>query len=159
MVTLGAWRHTAGTIRASLIDSPAAACLALLILTFALAGCESAPQSVATAPVAPAAPPPDPPAIAPAAAAKPTIQPASVVGLNRRDVRKLLGEPGLIRHDAPAEVWQYRTAACVLDLVLYREKNEPRVAYAEARTPAADPTPTDSCLTDIAAKRRHLSNS
>jgi len=81
------------------------------------------------------------------------------MGLDRGAVRKLLGEPRLIRHDAPAEVWQYQTASCVLDLVLYKQANKSRVVYAEARTTAAAPTPTDNCLSDVAATRKSLSSS
>lgn len=79
---------------------------------------------------------------------------AAIVGLDGGAVRKLLGEPGLIRRETPAEVWQYRTAGCVLDVVLYDEASGPRVAYAEARTPAAEPAPTDNCLSDVLTKRR-----
>ncbi|MGE0119248.1 MAG: hypothetical protein AB7S71_21790 [Dongiaceae bacterium] len=74
---------------------------------------------------------------------------AAIVGLDRGAVRKLLGEPGLIRRETPAEVWQYRTAGCVLDVVLYDQASGPRVAYTEARTPAAEPAPTDNCLSDV----------
>jgi len=133
----------------------------LLVLAMAaLAGCQSVPQAAAPTAPARAAIAAEPAAAAPIVLSATRAAPAPViVGLNRRAIRKLLGEPRLIRRDDPAEVWQYRTAACVLDLVLYKEKNEPRVAYAEARTPAADPTPTDSCVAEVAAQRRHLSNS
>lgn len=120
----------------------------------ALAGCQGVPQNAAAP--APPAPPPAAPVV-PAAATP--IQASSIMGLDRGAVRKLLGEPRLIRHDAPAEVWQYQTASCVLDLVLYKQANKSRVVYAEARTPAAVPTPTDGCLGDVAATRKPLSSS
>jgi hypothetical protein len=66
----------------------------------------------------------------------------AIVGLDGGAVRKLLGEPGLIRR-------QYRTAGCILDVVLYDQASGPRVAYAEARTPAAQPAPADNCLSDV----------
>jgi hypothetical protein len=77
------------------------------------------------------------------------VRSAAILGLDGGAVRKLLGEPGLIRRETPAEVWQYRTADCVLDVVLYDNATGPRVAYAEARTSAAEPTPTDACLSDV----------
>jgi hypothetical protein len=77
------------------------------------------------------------------------VRSAAILGLDSGAVRKLLGEPGLIRRETPAEVWQYRTADCVLDVVLYDHATGPRVAYAEARTSAAEPAPTDACLSDV----------
>jgi hypothetical protein len=82
------------------------------------------------------------------------VRSAAILGLDSGAVRKLLGEPGLIRRETPAEVWQYRTADCVLDVVLYDHAAGPRVAYAEARTSAAEPTATDTCLSDVLTTRR-----
>jgi hypothetical protein len=95
-----------------------------------LAGCQAAP------------PPPDP------------IHSASILGLDSGAVRKLLGEPGLIRHEEPAEVWQYRTASCVLDVVLYDQSSVQRVVYTEARTPTAEPTQAGPCLSDVLTSKR-----
>ncbi len=101
------------------IVGPAIAIIALL------SGCQATP------------PPPDP------------VRSASILGLDSGAVRKLLGEPGLIRREEPAEVWQYRTASCVLDVVLYDQASGPRVVYTEARTPTAEPTQADPCLSDV----------
>ena len=79
---------------------------------------------------------------------------AAILGLDSGAVRKLLGEPGLIRRETPAEVWQYRTAGCVLDVVLYDQASGPRVVYAEARTSAAEPAATDDCLSDVVTAKR-----
>ena len=95
-----------------------------------LSGCASAP------------PPPDP------------VHSASILGLDSGAVRKLLGEPGLIRRDTPAEVWQYRTASCVLDVVMYDQASGPHVVYTEARTPSAEPTQADPCLSDVLTTKR-----
>jgi len=103
---------------------PALAIIALL------SGCEAAPR------------PPDP------------VHSASILGLDGGAVRKLLGEPGLIRRETPAEVWQYRTASCVLDVVLYDQASGPRVVYTEARTPTAEPTQADPCLTEVLTNKR-----
>jgi hypothetical protein len=82
-----------------------------------------------------------------------------VTGLDATAAERLLGEPSLIRREAPAEVWQYRTAACVLDLFLYEGAAGPRVVYAEARTLAAEPVPAEPCLNQILAMRHRLSSS
>jgi hypothetical protein len=82
------------------------------------------------------------------------IHSASILGLDGGAVRKLLGEPGLIRREEPAEVWQYRTASCVLDVVLYDQASGARVVYTEARTPTAEPTQADPCLSDVLTTRR-----
>src|SRR5260221_5762501 len=44
-----------------------------------------------------------------------------LIGLERGDVEARLGPPALRRRDAPAEIWQYRSPLCVLDLFLYRD--------------------------------------
>lgn len=41
-------------------------------------------------------------------------------GMKGGEIASLLGPPDLIRHDGPAEVWQYVAHDCVLDLFLYR---------------------------------------
>lgn len=71
---------------------------------------------------------------------------SGIIGLDQLAVQKLLGEPGLVRREAPAEIWQYRHAGCVLDLFLYREKTGSRVLHAEARTLDAKPTATKACI-------------
>ena len=59
---------------------------------------------------------------------------ASLIGRGAREVAELLGEPGFKRRDPPAELWQYRSTHCVLDLFLYADKGgAPTVAHAEVR--------------------------
>jgi len=48
--------------------------------------------------------------------------PEGLVGLAGEDLTGLLGKPGLIRRDAPAEVWTYQSPACHLDLYLYSDE-------------------------------------
>ena len=121
----------AGHGRRSRIRSQPLALIGPGLAVFALlAGCQATP------------PPPDP------------VHSASILGLDSGAVRKLLGEPGLIRREEPAEVWQYRTASCVLDVVLYDQASGPRVVYTEARTPTAEPTQADPCLSDVLTTKR-----
>src|SRR5690606_38618071 len=57
-----------------------------------------------------------------------------LVGLTRGQVSRLPGAPSLLRRDAPAEVWQYIGATCVLHVFLYQERDVSRVAYYDAGT-------------------------
>ena len=69
---------------------------------------------------------------------KATPQPApdarQLVGLNGDGLTHLLGKPALLRQEAEVEVWQYRTADCVLHLFLYRDvaNSSRRVVHVEA---------------------------
>ncbi|KAF0143999.1 MAG: hypothetical protein FD153_389 [Rhodospirillaceae bacterium] len=80
------------------------------------------------------------------------IGPMRLHGLGRREVRAFLGEPGLLRRDPPAEVWQYHSLNCVVDLFLYADKNEQRVAYVQVRSLKADGQQVNEteCLNRIA---------
>ena len=60
----------------------------------------------------PARPSPEPAFVA-------DLDPSALLGLARADVVALLGPPGLLRRDPPAEMWQYRNEDCVLHLFLY----------------------------------------
>lgn len=122
-----------------------------------LAGCAARPVPVAeTAAIAPApvpesvtAPAPDAPAGAAPDLAKPA-RPEDVLGLAAAAIEKLLGRPELVRRDAPAEVWQYRSESCVVDLYLYREKSDYRVAFIEARDRSAAGMTPERCFDSLA---------
>ena len=68
------------------------------------------------------------------AAPRTTPDVRQLVGLNGDGLNHLLGKPALLRQEAEVEVWQYRTANCVLHLFLYRDvANSPhRVVHVEA---------------------------
>jgi hypothetical protein len=76
-------------------------------------------------------------------------------GLSTVDVTRLLGAPSYQRHDADAEIWQYYgpASACVLDLFVYVEGAEARVAHAELRSRNAGGT-ASACLAQIIDGRR-----
>lgn len=75
-------------------------------------------------------------AAAPLAVPRPPAEgPARLNGLTATQVRSLLGQPVFRRRDAPAEIWQYRGRACMLDLFLYDEGAGQRVAYWAVRSP------------------------
>jgi hypothetical protein len=60
-------------------------------------------------------------------------------GLTGADVANLLGSPSFRRRDGDAEIWQYYgpASACVLDLFVYPDGGQPRVAHAELRSRGA----------------------
>ena len=85
------------------------------------------------------------PASAPQAAARPTVVPtlaalgrppaiADLKGLAPEQVTALIGNPDLRRVDPPAEIWQYRSADCVLDLYFYNSGASSQMVYAETRS-------------------------
>ena len=49
----------------------------------------------------------------------PPDDPKALIGHSGREVAGWLGEPQLKRRDPPAQMWQYRTPACVVDFFLY----------------------------------------
>ena len=113
----------------------------VILLAALLSGCQS-PESA----------PGDKVAAAPQASMG---APPKVLGLKPHDVQELLGMPKLVRRDDPAEVWQYRSSACVLDVFLYPEETgAQQVRYLEARTSAAEPAHTDECVNDIRRTNR-----
>lgn len=74
-----------------------------------------------------------------------------LVGRSGDDVAALLGPPGFRRRDGPAEVWQYRGRACLLDVFLYDGRKGRRVAYAEIRRRNGVHLSDRECVADIVA--------
>ena len=88
--------------------------------------------------------------------APPASLPADVEqlrGLPAPDLARLLGEPDFVREEPPAVIWQYRGADCVLDLFFYRDRDEFRVAYAEARDRGLIRVSQSDCYADLVAAR------
>jgi len=56
--------------------------------------------------------------------------PSSMLMLGRDEIGYLFGKPAFSRRDADAEVWQYKTAACVVEFYFYKGE---KVAHMEAR--------------------------
>lgn len=80
-----------------------------------------------------------------------------LAGLKPNDILSLLGEPDLKRDEPPAELWQYRTADCVLNLFFYDNAGSYRLTHAEAwqRTLSAGSAPTQ-CNDENAPIKAHL---
>jgi hypothetical protein len=90
-------------------------------------------------------PPPPPPPL-------PTTR--DVLGLKPVKVSQMLGQPGLIRREKPAEVWQYAGSDCVLHVFLYDDEPSGtfRVDHLEATDLQGAMTSTDSCLAEMVKK-------
>jgi hypothetical protein len=111
--------------------------LAGVAASLGLAACaRPAPAVVVAAPAivgepAAAAEPAPAPVAEPAVARVPALP--VLTGLGAAEVMALLGEPDFRRREPPAELWQYRSADCVLDVFLYGEGGRYRVVRSETR--------------------------
>ncbi len=57
----------------------------------------------------------------------------SLRNLTASDLLARFGQPDFTRHEAEAEIWQYRGNSCVLDLFLYPSGDDLKVADAVTR--------------------------
>ena len=71
------------------------------------------------------------------------------IGLGGGDLTNALGEPDMVRREAPAEVWQYDSAMCVVDFYFYEAGGRMAVAYVEARDMLAGSEPTERCVKSL----------
>ncbi|MGP1394623.1 MAG: hypothetical protein ACTS3R_03840 [Inquilinaceae bacterium] len=63
----------------------------------------------------------------------------------------LLGQPELRRREGAGELWQYRTAACVVDLFLYDGADGLTVTHAESRSRHTLGADAPDCLASVVA--------
>jgi hypothetical protein len=116
-----------------------------LALAAVLGACGAAPTPAASTEPAVAAA-----IVQPAALHRPL--PTPFAGLSAADVVGLFGEPDFRRTEPPAELWQYRSADCVLDLFLYRDPSGVRVVHSETRD--RDQLQAGHCRTGAGFTRR-----
>lgn len=64
----------------------------------------------------------------------------TLVGLRAAELLARFGEPDLRRAEPPAELWQYRSEDCVLELFLYPKAGTPRVIGSEVYARSRDGT-------------------
>lgn len=100
-----------------------------------------------------AALPPGAPIGSPTGAPRIDDDPAQLIGIDPARLDKLLGRPDLVRREPPAEIWQYRGAACIFDVFLYEEAGAQRVTYIEARNQEAEQTAPRPCLNGLLRAR------
>lgn len=79
---------------------------------------------------------------------KPKINddPDQLLRLDGQRVANLLGAASFVRRDGPAEVWQYRAEACVLDVYLYKEPGVLTVAHVDLRKRERATLPLRQCF-------------
>jgi len=122
-----------------------AVAVASLMLLAACAGGEHPPVTTPSAILESSWPPPPaaespPPAVAALPRSPeplpttPPEDPRRLVGLSGTTLRDWMGEAVFVRRDGVAEIWRFAAETCFLDVFLYREGNEMRVAHLDART-------------------------
>ncbi len=113
-----------------------------------------APAEPAVAAVAPAA---EPEAIARLPEAEPIDDdPTQLMALDGAALEALLGPPGLLREEPPAEVWLYQGTGCALHVFLYPEHDGAphRVTYYEVRGGGGGSAAERRCLRSLLAAQR-----
>jgi hypothetical protein len=70
---------------------------------------------------------PEPPIIVPSQ--------QSLMGTGPDSLTRIFGEPSFVRRDPPAQLWQYKTTACIMDLYLYENTSQLyALSHLEIRT-------------------------
>ena len=80
------------------------------------------------------------------------LTPDNLKGLTATQAESELGQPSFRRRDPPAEIWQYRVRACVLDLFLYKEEGGTVVTHFAVRTPSGTAITDRACLDEVLAR-------
>jgi len=84
----------------------------------------------------------------------PPEDPRRLVGLRGETLRDWMGESVFVRRDGVAEIWRFASETCFLDVFLYRESGELRVAHLDARTRVVGQRTTlQACYGRIMASR------
>ncbi len=77
---------------------------------------------------------------------------ARIKGMEKNAIARLLGEPGFIRRDDPAEIWQYRGERCILDIFMYKNGNSFTAAHVALRSRTVERPADEECYADIFAR-------
>lgn len=70
-------------------------------------------------------------------------------GLDKNDVKHVLGTPNRYRLDLPAQVWQYDLSHCFVDVFLFDEGFGPRVVYVQERSRQVKKVTPGICLSKV----------
>lgn len=86
-----------------------------------------------------------------------SLQPGHLLNIRGHDVKMVLREPELVRHESPTTIWQYRTDACVLDIYFAGDADPllAPVAHYEIRARGKDSDDVDiqkNCVRELARK-------
>ena len=77
---------------------------------------------------------------------------ARIRGMEKTAIARLLGEPGFIRRDDPAEIWQYRGKRCILDVFMYKDGTSFAAAHVALRSRTVERPADEECYADIFAR-------
>ena len=119
-----------------------------------LGGCASdSPTPPTTETISSPAPAPEP-APATVETARAPEQPVpdlnTLRGQNDADITLLLGPPQFQRSDSPAELWQYRSNGCILDLFLYPSSTGGlSVDHLETRSDKPEMADPQACFAEV----------
>lgn len=84
---------------------------------------------------------------APAGLEQRRIDPSELVGLKAGVIQAKFGTPSLLRRDGPAQIWQYRSSGCIVDVFFYRTPaQDDEVTYVDLRGPKAEAGQGPVCL-------------
>lgn len=70
----------------------------------------------------------------------------SLKDLTGGELAARLGPPDFTRREPPGEIWQYRSPSCVMDVFLFPENGDLRVAHVVTRSRDQANAPKDECL-------------
>lgn len=79
--------------------------------------------------------------------------PTRLHNMNSNQIIAMLGEPGFKREENPAQIWRYRSEACVLELMLYRLDRDLQVRHVEARDDKFRAVAQNACIDSIVAAK------
>lgn len=108
------------------------------------------PNANITNPEAPTALPAKP--AKPVKPAKPKVTADQLLGQKADWLNRRLGKPGFTRRDGKAEIWQYKSASCVVNVFLYpgeSSKAEYSVLHFNTRDLKGAPVPRGACLLSL----------
>lgn len=119
-------------------------------------GDSSSPEPAERTETAPVGPPSDTlPAIKPKPKPPPPIafDPNTLIGLDRRETARLLGDPTEIRDEPPSRVWIYRSGECAFRIFFYLDlaSEEFHALAYEVTTGDASDEAIKACLSRIEA--------
>lgn len=101
-------------------------CVATLLGSVFITACSAVPPVTSGATLVPASP-----QTVTSVLRSPNID--KLTGLNPAELVSLFGQPDFRRPEGPAELWQYRSADCVLDIFLYGDASGYHVVHTETR--------------------------
>ncbi len=72
-----------------------------------------------------------------------------LLGLDGSEITELLGKPKFDRSEPPAQIWQYQSNECFVELFLYEEIGDLTVDHVEVRSKQVEKTDEKICFASI----------